>query len=114
MHCRSLNLEYVEYCQERFEIGDLVEVGLGANDLPAGSFNEHLHTLRPFLLLVACGSVPTAKRPGQSIQLTFAIHIRSVSAPSKWLGTGGVPARGKHHVLAQAGRLRHPVFAAGQ
>lgn len=31
----SLNLEYLEYCRERFEIGDLVEIGLGANDLPA-------------------------------------------------------------------------------
>lgn len=34
--CRSLNFEYVEYCRERFEIENLVEIGLGANDLPAG------------------------------------------------------------------------------
>jgi hypothetical protein len=50
IHCRSLNHEYVEYCQERFEIGDLVEVGLGANDLPAGKAEGYFKC--PLQLLV--------------------------------------------------------------
>ena len=63
---RSLNLEYVEYCQERFEIGDLVEVGLGANDLPAGLFDWQLHTLWPFLLPHIAWHVSSVNRVGWS------------------------------------------------
>lgn len=80
MHRRSLNLEYVEYCQERFEIGDLVEVGLGANDLPAGWFYGYLHALWPPLLPDFMWQRPNSKfawtaHPVDALVFTFAVYL---------------------------------------
>ena len=87
--CRALTYEYVEYCRERFEIEDLVEIGLGVNDLPAGELSKfqgpgtgftlpHALAMQHLAEMGRSFGLPSIQRRIQTDVLERCLHLAAV------------------------------------